>query len=83
MGAMVVFLILWSGGLMKLMMMMLTMTPCVVIFLRLGLHTNKLEDEIRLSRSKYHIAPGKELSLKPKAKNNILPIFGYNVGSTN
>jgi len=53
-----VFLIIWSGGLVELMMTMVTVTPCVLVFLRLGLHTNKLEDEIRLSRSKYHIAPG-------------------------
>ena len=54
-----VFLIIWSGGLVELMMTMVTVTTCVLVFLRLGLHTNKLEDEIRLSRSKYHIAPGK------------------------
>merc|ERR1712198_734223 len=50
MGAMMVFLIIWSGGLVELMMTMVTVTPCVLVFLRLGLHTNKLEDEIRLPR---------------------------------
>ena len=59
--AMFVFLILWSQGpetLSQLLHHMVTCVPCVVLVLGLKLHCNHVEDEVRVSRSQHHIAPG-------------------------
>ena len=57
----VLVFIIWFQGSDKVSMMvtyMVSMTPALALFLWLKLHRNNVEDDEKISRSKYHIGPG-------------------------